>query len=198
MDKLDHPKMRAILFGMRVIDAVASGRKTQTRRLVKVPVPPRAGATPEWIHRHSPFGSPGEVLWVKEPFAVGPRLPAGACGPHLLRGTRRHAVLYWQARQATDDQRWVSPIYMPRSASRFELLNEGVQLTRLLELTDEDAVREGAHLDPRRGGWVVFHGQRDLHPSSPRESFLRAWGVMNGEELVRTNPWTFVLRFSVR
>src|SRR5687767_4129390 len=72
-------KERPILFNGEMVRAILEGRKTQTRRIVK-PQPARFNgrAGGEWIGWpindrgelfQSPFGGPGDQLWVRETWA---------------------------------------------------------------------------------------------------------------------------------
>lgn len=93
-------KERPILFGAPMVRAILAGTKTQTRRIVK-PRPTRVadglpyGNGPAWAHAdpgsalmHSPFGQPGDRLWVRETFAnacnevdaIAEGAPWAACG----------------------------------------------------------------------------------------------------------------------
>ena len=152
-------KERPILFSAPMVRAILDGRKTQTRRIVK-PQPPAgceyatsvgsyalcfadgtsASAAPICVpptprskdHRlPSPYGAPGDRLWVRETFCL--RNPEH----HPERG-------YWYA--ATDDvdnPRWTPSIHMPRRASRLTLEVTGVRVERLQAITEADAIAEG-------------------------------------------------------
>lgn len=74
-------KERPILFQGDMVRAILDGRKTQTRRIVKLPVIDKdigcelsgselAGSQRDAL-RHCPHGQPGERLWVRETFSIG-------------------------------------------------------------------------------------------------------------------------------
>ncbi|UHM89822.1 ASCH domain-containing protein [Rahnella victoriana] len=74
-------KERPILFNAEMVKAILSGRKTQTRRVVKFPLRDvnmgcelagneLAGEVKAGDYRNCPLGQPGDQLWVRETFAT--------------------------------------------------------------------------------------------------------------------------------
>ena len=118
----------------------------------------------------SPFGVPGDHLWVKEAFLPDPsadheawdQTRAGYLGwddhrrtselPAALR-TRDH-VLY-AASWTGSALQWKSPRFMPRWASRLTLEVTGVSVERLHDITDVDAINEGVTTLP--DAWLAKH-----------------------------------------
>lgn len=164
--------------------------KTQTRRVV-------TGAALEWCgqfvpeficdpkNRLSPYGYPGDRLWVRETFA-------------RVDGT----VLY-----AADDPaiayelRCTPSIHMPRSASRIVLEVTGLRVERLLDITVEDSFAEG--IDAMRcpdchlacyglPGW----GHDDVQ-ITPIEAYWHLWDQINEARGYgrAKNPWVWVVEF---
>lgn len=75
-------KERPILFNAEMVQAILSGRKTQTRRVIKLPLIDKnmgcelsgnelAGEVSAGDYRNCPLGQPGDQLWVRETFATG-------------------------------------------------------------------------------------------------------------------------------
>lgn len=113
-------KERPILFSGAMVRAILSGRKTQTRRVVKgfewiadtaEGVQPywrysdRHGSGPIvdgtiewWMHEHAVFGKPGDRLWVKETHSI-------VAAPGLTTGAKDVVV---QARYADGETRCAS------------------------------------------------------------------------------------------
>jgi hypothetical protein len=131
---------RGIIFSAPMVRALLAGTKTQTRRLVKPP----PGGRPDPALR-SPYGRPGDHLWVREAFRIE---------------EESGAIVY----RADDDRpaRWRSPIHMPRHASRIRLAITAIGIERLQAISDADARAEGFPVtDPRdayRATWRRLHG----------------------------------------
>jgi hypothetical protein len=84
-------KERPILFSAPMVRAIIDGRKTMTRRVVN-PFAPRIGtdAVPPdvvverdgFAHRGSPYGQPGDRLWVRETWHPDPNADHEAWDDH--------------------------------------------------------------------------------------------------------------------
>jgi len=101
----------------------------------------------------------------------------------------------------------LSPIHMPRWASRITLEITVVRVERLQDISEADAVAEGV----RRGdgkwhalgdgeavfldefGW--FAPERYTRHNAPRYAFREAWEIINGPESWAANPWVWVIEF---
>lgn len=102
--------------------------------------------------------------------------------------------------------RWVTPLFMPRWASRITLDVVSVRVERLHDITDAEAELEGI------GGWskdgVLFkYGPADAEgdgpiwpwvdcPRTPRDAFERLWTEINGRESWTSNPWVWRVEFA--
>ncbi|WP_035601682.1 hypothetical protein, partial [Edwardsiella tarda] len=153
-------KERPIIFNDEMVRAILDGRKTMTRRTMKVqPTPSKtrpgdfsfpskklesmvyvsdlAPGNSPISDSHlffqeccCPYGQPGDRLWVRETF--------GDCGVRFVY------------RADTDDgaacqvKRWTPSIHMPRWASRITLEITDVRVERLQDITEEEAKAEGA------------------------------------------------------
>ncbi len=90
---------------------------------------------------------------------------------------------------ATEDRGgllWRPSIHMPRAASRITLEITGVRVEKLQEISEADAMAEGATpvLVPPDGG------------SAPHvEGFRVLWESINGAGSWDANPWVWVLEF---
>lgn len=181
-----------------MVRAVLEGRKTQTRRLAN-PQPHTVDSDGRWYrmpsgglslncHR-SPFGLPGDQLWVREtwfrephPSEFGltyndmPHTWAFACaktGKYLYRADAGSEV-------AIDGRRWRPSIHMPRTASRITLEVTDVRVERLQDISEADALAEG------------------VEPEAPDEcviAFQRLWESINGPSSWEANPFVWVVEF---
>jgi hypothetical protein len=180
---------RPILFSAEMVRAILDGRKTQTRRVMKVQPTPDAWVTVEHYHptvidRHGdmqpgkeifgahwdggdaglrcPYGAPGDTLWVREGFAVQPELWADNHGPQPIHYTADQVIGFAGKpdQRQIEDYRSKPSIHMPRWASRITLEVKGVRAERLQDISEDDARAEGCEARPFPGPW--WQGYRDL------------------------------------
>lgn len=89
---------------------------------------------------------------------------------------------------------WISPIHMPRWASRITLEITDVRVERLQDISEDDAYAEGCR--PVRpeimlDGLVVRTGR------SAVEEFRLVWESINGPGSWDANPWVWVIEFKM-
>ncbi|BFI46017.1 phage-like protein [Yersinia pseudotuberculosis] len=190
-------KERPILFNAEMVNAIFSGRKAQTRRIMGNQP---AGQDLETVHvRHNddfnfqwygnlgessyfpcPLGKPGDQLWVREAFATG------LCTKSTLayRATHRPEDLEegW-----FEKIKWTPSIHMPRWASRINLLITGVRVERLQDISEQDAMAEGC-------AYGKGNGEIDL-AVRPENHFPTLWASIYGAESWQANPWVWVIDF---
>ncbi|MGE4987844.1 hypothetical protein [Yersinia enterocolitica] len=198
---------KPILFNSEMVNAILSGRKTMTRRIMKVQ-PAECNHThwpeypnPEWkLYDRGwncavcgngvslterdvtgiicPLGKPGDQLWVREAFA------AGLCTESTLayRATHKPEDLEegWG-----ETIKWTPSIHMPRWASRINLLITGVRVERLNTISTGDAMAEGYPVEREATGgsldaWLWF---REL------------WDGIYPDNTFEVNPWCWVIEF---
>lgn len=187
-------KERPILFSAPMVRALLEGRKTQTRRVVKKwhfntgceglnfgfsglvasQVSPglwrlssrgEGGCWQERCGAISPYGKPGDRLWVRESFQ--PLLRDGVkwqdADYETGDGYEINYVTSGGVKEFYDcsnDEAFCSritpSIYMPRWASRILLEITDVRVERLQDISEEDAVAEGAFFT--NYGRDCFHG----------------------------------------
>ncbi|WP_145551447.1 ASCH domain-containing protein [Yersinia intermedia] len=200
---------KPILFNAEMVNAILSGRKTQTRRIMKVQ--PSEHFHPQTIHGAMDFTAhwytPGVIdkdgylqPARKDVFGVadedeGYTCPLGAVGDQLwVRETwNKHGGLLtyradhdWieEMRKATVcPAKWVPSIHMPRWASRINLLITGVRVERLQDISDADASAEGCKISSMQSGECLS------------DVFARLWKSIYGEESWQANPWVWVIEF---
>ncbi|CNI60558.1 hypothetical protein [Yersinia bercovieri] len=189
---------KPILFNSEMVNAILSGRKTQTRRIMGNQP---AGQDLEAVHvRHNddfnfqwygnlgessyfpcPLGKPGDQLWVREAFATG------LCTESTLayRATHKPEDLEegWG-----ETIKWTPSIHMPRWASRINLLITGVRVERLNDISEQDARAEG--VKAWRGPAEELVGGK--------LAFFELWDSIYGQkegENWQANPWVWVIEF---
>jgi hypothetical protein len=193
-------KERPILFNAEMVRAILKGRKTVTRREVKrdwiqsaqAPLETSPGAYHFWCsgERACPYGKPGDRLWVRETFAAlsageyEPVKPAQGYGQEIrFAATDPLADLCADTRGYT----WRPSIHMPRWASRILLEISEVRVERLCDISEEQALAEGATFDPDGCPWT--------ENTTAYEGFRSIWFQISGLENWRTNPWVWVVEF---
>jgi hypothetical protein len=219
---------RGILFSAPMVRALLDGSKTQTRRVVK-PVGDRGygsvlaadevaaeanGGDP----RHSPYGQPGDHLWVRETFfaygrweirynekksrdewrfvdmtrqcSLAYQYAADNPGVSLAKG--RGAAPGWHRRPA---------LFMPRAVSRILLDIVSVRVERLQAIGEPDAIAEGVvRVGENDGNGPVYcdysmddPGDTGAWFSSPVDSYRTLWEQINGAGSWNANPWVWVV-----
>jgi len=197
-------KERPILFNGEMVRAVLDGRKSQTRRVIKPqPVQPAeelrqsyaaANATdllPEWwwscaavgamldvtseaMLCRSPYGVPGDELWVRETWASGP-----------APGLRERMVVYRADLKPTFEAswKWKPSIHMKRADFRIQLLVKDVRVERINSISVADALAEG-----------IAHSTLN----DPRVEFQWLWDSINGSKpgcSWSDNPFVWVIEY---
>jgi hypothetical protein len=231
------PKDRGMLFKPEMVAAILDGRKTQTRRICREqPADFWTDAVFEkcdkddpddilsWWLRCGPddpedqWGlmsqrdayAAGDRIWVREGlrFADGP--------PVYPDGTKvKNVPAEFFERDYVRD--WLSPIHMPRWASRIVRPIERVRLERIQDISEEDARAEGvppnhsgdlATFDPEAQGYLCREGLAHIE-SDPEgdwdggyfrtglEAFRSLWDSINGKRGFTwdKNPWVWVYDF---
>lgn len=208
-------KERPILFSAPMVRAILSGKKTVTRRVVKGTALNFLNVTD---HEHeyyaasenalSPFGYPGDRLWVRESWQVSKkydRIPPsempwwrGISTYFAAGGSRAHDASGAYVNEDTicvPD--WVGKmrpsIHMPRLASRIMLEITSISVERLQDIRDEQVMVEGVHKQPTTG-WYSVPGI-DGAGTTPRSAFANLWNSTGGDWAA--NPWVWAVEFKV-
>ncbi|HCF8138637.1 TPA: hypothetical protein NIU90_000451 [Klebsiella oxytoca] len=159
-------KERGMIFNAEMVRAILDGRKTQTRRIVKLQ-PDEDGLAKvtngPWVdtserNYRCPFGDVGDRIWVRETFQ-GPLFDYEQMEAYLEDSSRFEKPEFCQYaadgghrpeyQDAEDNLRhgWRPSIHMPRWASRILLEITNVRVERLNAISEEDAQREGVHTE---------------------------------------------------
>ena len=179
-------KERPILFKGEMVRAILDGRKTQTRRIMK-PQPIEYDGMLMWKglawaavtdpdQPESPYGIPGDRLWVRETFAYTDSTINDQPG-YVYRATDPD----WSEMEGF---KWKPSIFMPRKASRITLEIVNVRVERLQNITEEDANAEGI---PSR------MSVQTLTPAVA--DYAALWESINGYGSWTMNPWVWVIEF---
>lgn len=211
-------KERPILFSGPMVRAILEGRKTQTRRIVKLPrslaggylsrawTDKMFGVTPG-LHIPMPDGTAQRLrnpwgwpepsrLWVRET-GWEPKIPTAY---EMHEGADTWPPYAYDAdgiseNEAEDFKSWGwkrrPSIFMPRWASRITLEIIDVRAERLRDITEVDAEAEGAE----RGYLKTMGGQYLIKEGAYRCGYTNLWNEINGHDSWALNPWVWVIEF---
>ena len=213
-------KERGMIFNGEMVRAILDGRKTQTRRIMKVQ--PSDGFHPTHngydLDLNAHWYTPGMVdkngylqPAKKDVFGVadeneGYTCPFGAVGDRIWVRETFCAVpdhdepagcsaLLYAADGNGPYGKWTPSIHMPRCASRITLEITGVRVERLNSISQEDAQAEGMELT----GWRPTYSDPDSGGEvwTPYDNFAQLWESIYGEGSWQANPWVWVIEFKV-
>lgn len=183
--------MKPIIFSTPMVQAILEGRKSMTRRVIKdkditnnfdidvdgsayAYINPATGDScpPTAIAKYQV----GDILWVRETWGKDEN---GEYAYRTNYGTTE------------DDSfppsvfKWRPPIFMPKEAARIFLKVTNVRVERLQDITEEEAIKEGAKA----------YGPNNCSGTSARIAFAEIWDKTTTEHEWRTNPWVWVIEF---
>jgi hypothetical protein len=216
-------KERHINFDAEPVRAILEGRKSQTRRPMKLP--PRnpkgnrggklyydrqyncvSDGVERFLDWTCPYGQPGERLWARETWADS--------GP----SDNRHIVYRADYLDNEPDLvpfggNWTSPISMCRAYSRITLEIVNIRVERLQEISAADCASEGIQYPIRQSdteGKVapllrvtgkyppIYYLPREYgHDDLMRAHFASGWNQLNAKRGFswESNPFCWVLEF---
>lgn len=225
---------RPILFSGPMIPPILQGLKTQTRRVMN-PQPDESFTVDylknerrsygwSWKRKEvyidlakaaafSPYGKPGDRLWVRESWCPVSDPFVGACEAVGYAADKDFRVVpEGSFKEGWTVFNWEKPeiwkfrpsIHMPRWASRFTLEIMIVRVERLQEISEEDAKAEGVaaltldFTDKQKDLWC--RRSRQIDPKAKvanyRGAFAVIWDEINGDRAPwDSNPWVWVIEF---
>lgn len=189
---------RPILFNTEMVKVILDGRKTCTRRLVKF----LPGKNPQWTGyikdglmlyngknepciRKAPYQS-GDILYVRETWS---------------EWTDGYLYKAWTEPFPQPGQfpeiKWKPSIHMPKEAARIWLKVTNVRVERLQEITEAEAILEGA-IDNR--AFIHSPDNEYDHIHTAREHFIDIWNsTIKKSDLNKygwdANPYVWAIEF---
>lgn len=210
-------KVMPMIFNTKMVQALLDGRKTVTRRPIKLhhkrgmkdPVIRAKGGESftsihlvtdtQWVPPNScPFGNVGDLIYVRETFEVQPPEPsfwilykAGGDGPVIQDDEEVDSKTLASIKKWADHLPcgWCPSIHMPRWASRLTLKITNVRVERVKDISEQQAIREGVkRVSQDRIDKLDFFDQ-------PKRKFRWLWNKLykNWDE----NPFVWVIEFDV-
>jgi hypothetical protein len=191
-------KERPILFSGEMVVAILEGRKTQTRRVIKLrdfnanTQIPWGGeweyrdargnwwdvSTKRLIEKFCPYGKQGDRLWVRETFG----LQLEPCEDYP-KGYVIYKADGGDFQYEGGGSAWTPSIFMPRWASRITLDILSVRVERLQNISCVDSMAEGSP-----------------DGANPQVWFTNEWDTVNfnrPEYWWSSNPWVWAIEFKV-
>lgn len=218
-------KERPILFSGEMVRAILEDRKTKTRRILKELVSTYQKDAQGNVHLHdpmilhqgcwlkpdewSPYGRPGDRLWVRESFNwssdsdLAPNENHKKCKERAIYSAQN---VVWKADGLNINPNhpeygktiWKPSIHMPRWASRILLEVVSVRVERVQDISESDAIAEGIPVDAE--GFYFVH-TRKPNDTYYNKSASGVFGVLWDEINLRrgyafySNPWVWVVEF---
>lgn len=203
--------MKPIIFSTPMVQAILDGRKTQTRRVIKINGCPITSPkeslelTKEGLIYHS-FCSmsgyykllcqPGDILWVRETWFENEECL-------LYKASKYENTKEYHGRNGWVQIKWRPSIFMPREAARIFLRVTNVRVERLQDITEVEAIDEGALTVPntkeyqKAFGEAVAIGEKPPLGETPKQRFARLWDSINAKRGYswESNPWVWVIEF---
>lgn len=145
-----------------------------------------------WALENSPFGQPGDRLWVRETWAA----------PHSEDARPPRAIqcdwmrIHYAATEERGGLLWRPSIHMPRWASRITLEITGVRVERLQGISEADAEAEGCaknHNGYYWGGPHAVSGRKQM--ATAQSAYRDVWESINGAGSWDVNPWVWIVEF---
>jgi hypothetical protein len=135
-----------------------------------------------------PYGQVGDRLWVRETFCV----LAGDEGLDytVYKAEPEHEKYMADLIKDGHKVKWHPSIFMPRWASRITLEITGIRVQRIQEISEADAITEGALLEITKYGLTMEY-QNHIEP------FCELWDDINFKRGYswESNPWVWALEF---
>lgn len=225
-------KFIPILFSTPMVQAILEGRKTMTRRVIKsnhesgiVRVSKNNQGdiaeicSLDYDERYykdikCPYGSKGDILWVRETFYAYGSWAIDALGTKFEDYTLSFADYYYMdnipttANIKTKRSRmtgWYKrpSLFMPKAACRIFLQITNIKVERLMDISEEDAKREGVLLHERGVHWLDYQKQAWKVTQfvycllTAKDSFRSLWNLINGNDnrAFSENPFVWVVEF---
>ncbi len=202
-------KETGLILKAPMVRAILGGQKTQTRRVVKgvghdncialrKPSKTKAGVFTHAMDAPKlglcPCGKPGDRIYVRETWrGVVNIAPPGSyeyAVAHYVPDQEHCRRVEYAATQEADGEPWRPAIHMPKWAARIWLEITGVRVERLQDISEADALAEGARFE-----LASIDSVRIGATASFLSGFRNIWESTGGDW--DANPWVWAIDFKV-
>jgi hypothetical protein len=188
----EHP----ILFSSEMVRVILAGKKTQTRRVIRLAdgsipdeddIPTHEDVMPNyimdfsktypfWKQLNCPYGKIGDILWVRESFST---VDKGNLIIYKADGLTAEEV-------GVDKITWMPSIHMPKRVCRIRLEITDIGVERVQDIRESDIEQEGITLKNDKGEYLGHQTQ-----------FKNLWDKINSKRDFswEKNPWVWVIEF---
>lgn len=180
-------KARPILFNTQMVQALLSGKKTMTRRVIKKPeqwtLEDQGNgvitSSDEYGDHYNvldvnPFGEMGDLLYVRETWQFA-----------RYTDTPYFRLAYKATPVDAELKEWKPSIHMPRQFSRLTLKITDIKVEKLEDISRGDAMAEGCPFPNMAKG------------ANPVGWFKELWQSINGANSWDNNPYVWCVEFQV-
>lgn len=187
--------MKPILFNTQMVQAILEGRKTTTRRIIKVNNSLEFMGFKEGkallgkgccIHEtiKAPY-MPGDILYVRETWGISNSLGDFARNNRTAEYVYKAGYSKGERIPMVREQEknlgvWKPSIHMPKDVARIFLKVTSARVERLQDIT-EDGIRA--------------EGITEEWPPHAMDKFRKLWDSTTKEYRWETNPWVWVIEF---
>ena len=189
--------MKPILFNTEMVKAILDGRKSVTRRLVKLqPLGYfEVSENPTYLYDFEPNSQriypryqAGDILYVRETWCDWP-------------DDTGHNYFYKATEDGVDgfSPKWKPSIHMPKHAARIFLKVKDVRVERLQDMPHDAPAKEGIHFQSCPDGFTwKSETSIDCCYINPMGAFIALWNTTVSEDWQKfeSNPWVWVIEFS--
>lgn len=203
--------MKKIMFNDRydLTQAVLSGRKTQTRRIInpQPEVSERMGMIWKGYASGitSPYGSPSFIKDVYHNFLSSTNYPqCRRCKVGevvAVAQSYKDCGLFDIYRGPKDTAGWTNKMFVRADLMPHHIRITNVRVERLQDISDEDCIKEGIEWDHKAQRFYVRYDSkthfRMWFASTPRETYSALIDSISGKGTWDSNPYVFVYDFEL-
>ncbi len=215
---------RPIIFKSEMVKAILEGRKTMTRKPLKIQPSHKFAIFADyktdlgfnkskesfwvgfWLNGSSdagspgyfkcPYGQPGDRLWVRENFWTPPKEEESSKFGIQYDADATQADLV-NAKRDLLPLGWKHhpSIFMAKRFSRITLEITNIRVERVQEITEEDAIKEGIIKKEGYGDAGLLTGYFPGNCEEARIAFGVLWDSIYGKEIWERNDWVWAIEF---